>query len=120
MCRARPAEVPPLLNRPKGFGGPQPTGWPQPKALLNKRVPLIGAGRRLNVWRLLSGPNGSYIKRLYIRPRSRAKLCIAVVSEDRSSALDHSTCVERLIFAAQADPKYSNSRKVCCEPALRL
>ena len=87
MCRARSAEVPPLLNRPKGLGGPQPTGWPQPKARLNKRVALIGAGTRLNEWRLSSGSNGSYIKRLYIRPERRAKLCIAVFSEDQSSAV---------------------------------
>ena len=38
MCRARPAEVPPLLNKPKEPGGRQPTGWSQPKALLSKRV----------------------------------------------------------------------------------
>ena len=66
----------PLLNRPKALGGPRPSGWHQPKARLSKRVALIGAGRRLNVWRLLSGPNGSCIKRLILR-EGRAKLCIA-------------------------------------------
>jgi hypothetical protein len=62
MCEARPAEVPPLVNRPKALGGPQPSGWHQPKARWSKRVALIGAGRRLNVWRLLRGLSSSYTK----------------------------------------------------------
>src|SRR5437016_14641414 len=95
MCRARPAEVPPRLNRPKWLVARQASGWPQPQALLSKRVVLMGAGRRLNVWRLLSGLKGSRLS-AYFSPEGRAKLCIALVSEDRSSA------AERLIFAVQA------------------
>src|SRR5437868_14443788 len=91
MCEARPAEVPPLVNRPKALGGPQPSGWHQPKVRLSKRVALIGAGRRLNVWRLLRGLNGSYSKApMAVEPADgtierRAELCIAVISEDRFS-----------------------------------
>src|SRR2546423_598511 len=88
MYRARPAEVPPLLNRPKALGGPQPSGWHQRKARLNKRVALIGVGRRLNVWRLLRRLSGSYTEAsIALEPADvaiecRAKVCIAVFSED--------------------------------------
>src|ERR671934_75281 len=87
MCRARPAEVPPLLSRPKAFAGPKRSVWAQHKALLSRRATLIGAHRRLNVWRLLRGRNGSYTKRLYsprrgrCGDRTRAELCVAVISE---------------------------------------
>src|SRR5437588_8450339 len=62
MRRARPVEVPPRLNRPKALGGPQPSSWHQPKARSSKRVALIGAGKRLNAWRLLRGLSSSYTK----------------------------------------------------------
>src|SRR5262245_3252772 len=68
MCRARSGEVPLPLNRPKAPGGPQPSAWPQHKALLSKPVVLIEADRIPNVWRLLSGPNSLFANRC-IRPR---------------------------------------------------
>jgi CubicO group peptidase (beta-lactamase class C family) len=60
-------------QRAKALAGPHPSAWPQPKALLNKRVASIGAGRRPNVWTLLSGSNGSYTRRLYSPRRGRCR-----------------------------------------------
>src|SRR6266436_1557034 len=58
-------------QRAKALAGPHPSAWPQPKALLRKRVAAIRAGRRPNVWTLLSGSKGAYTRRLYSPRRGR-------------------------------------------------